>query len=57
MPLITSAAAVSNEATALGAAETPTAEVSAAQLRKMQISEFSAWVRTQTNEVFSATFS
>jgi hypothetical protein len=31
-------------------AEPPGAEISAPQLRKMQISEFNAWLRTQTNK-------
>jgi hypothetical protein len=51
MPLLGSADSFSSdEARVSGIAEPSVGEVSAAQLRKMQISEFSAWLRTQTNK-------
>jgi integrase/recombinase XerD len=50
MPLL-APSAVSEEPENLGrAAAEPGLEVSAQQLRRMQISEFSAWLRTQTNK-------
>ena len=50
MPLL-APAAVSQEADDPGrGAAGPTLEVTAQQLRRMQISEFSAWLRTQTNK-------
>ncbi len=55
-PLRASTMPVSSDATSSpgaadgSAAEPPGAEISAPQLRKMQISEFSAWLRTQTNK-------
>ncbi|HEY3883345.1 MAG TPA: hypothetical protein VGM12_32570, partial [Trebonia sp.] len=51
MPLLAPAAALSGESEGSGGdAGQPAAEVSAQQLRQMQISEFSAWLRTQTNK-------
>jgi hypothetical protein len=55
-PLRASTMPVSSDATSSpgaadgSTAEPPGAEISATQLRKMQISEFSAWLRTQTNK-------
>ena len=50
MPLL-APSAVSQEAENPGhAAAAPAPEVTAQQLRRMQISEFSAWLRTQTNK-------
>jgi hypothetical protein len=51
MPLLAPAAALSGESESPGGdAGQPAAEVSAQQLRRMQISEFGAWPRTQTNK-------
>lgn len=51
MPLLAPAVALSGESESSGGGTgQPAAEVSAQQLRQMQISEFSAWLRTQTNE-------
>jgi hypothetical protein len=51
MPLLRPEAAISEESQKSGGSTAePAAEVSAQQLRQMQISEFSAWLRTQTNK-------
>jgi hypothetical protein len=51
MPLLAPAAALSGESGGSGGGTgQPAAEVSAQQLRQLQISEFSAWLRTQTNK-------
>ena len=51
MPLLRPEAALSEESQNPGSSTAePAAEVSAQQLRQLQISEFSAWLRTQTNK-------
>jgi hypothetical protein len=51
MPLLApSAVSDGPESPGRAAAAAPALEVSAHQLRRMQISEFSAWLRTQTNK-------
>jgi integrase/recombinase XerD len=50
MPLLDSAASSSDAADGSGLTAPPATEVSAEQLRKLQISEFSAWLRAQTNK-------
>jgi integrase/recombinase XerD len=50
MPLLESAASSSDAADGSGLTAPPATEVSAEQLRKLQISEFSAWLRAQTNK-------
>jgi hypothetical protein len=51
MPLLAPAPVLSGESESSGGGTgQPAAEVSAQQLRQMQISEFSAWLRTQTNK-------
>jgi hypothetical protein len=51
MPLLRPEAALSEESQNPGSSTAaPAAEVSPQQLRQMQISEFSAWLRTQTSK-------
>ncbi len=50
MPLLDSAASSSDAADGSGLTAPRATEVSAEQLRKMQISEFSAWLRAQTSK-------
>jgi hypothetical protein len=50
MPLLAPSAVSDRPESPGHAAAAPALEVTAQQLRRMQISEFSAWLRTQTNK-------
>ena len=50
MPLLAPSAVSDGPESPGHAAAAPAPEVTAQQLRRMQISEFSAWLRTQTNK-------